>query len=130
MEKLLEKIAIRFGDNDFYNCFEGVLQTLDNAFKYHGKLPTDKKLLCVIINQLIYGHYLLFQNQFEYNEEKDGVISKRTKQYLQITPEKILINEEVDNFIRGIDWDNHGWDNHETFVMHLSKDVDSDIFSV
>jgi hypothetical protein len=54
------KIAIQFGDNDFGSCFLGVLKTLLNAYRYTETLPTDKEILCNIINELSTPCYLLF----------------------------------------------------------------------
>ena len=100
------KIAIKFGDNDFYNCFYGVLETIKNARKWNDNVTEDKKKLCKIINEISYGLYLLYQNSFEYNEEKSGNICKRTKEYLQITPDQILINDEVTKYLSEVEWDN------------------------
>jgi hypothetical protein len=112
------KIAIKFGDNDFYNCFTGVLKTLLNAYRHTGTLPTDKEQLCEIINQISYGHYLLFQNQFEYNDEGNGKLCSRTYNYLQINSSKILINDEVDKYLV----DEEDFRNGETFILDTDLD--------
>lgn len=38
------KIAIKFGDNDFYNCFYGILETIKNAESGITKLQKTKTL--------------------------------------------------------------------------------------
>lgn len=106
------KIAIKFGDNDFYNTFKGVLETLNGAYKWTDRLPVKKAELCKMINEISYGCYLLYQNQFSYNDEKQGEVCERTKRYLQITPEKILIDKEVDEYLATVEWDNS-----ETFIL-------------
>ena len=106
------KIAIRFHDNDFGITFHIVLETLLSAYDWDNKLPTNKELLLKIINEISYGCYLAGQNQFEYNEEKNGELHQKTKQYLQLQTKNILINEEVDNFLKENDWDNG-----ETFIL-------------
>ena len=111
------KIAIKFGDNDFYNCFTGVLKTLLEAYKWTDKLPTDKEKLCMIINEISYGCYLLFQNQFSYNDEKTGELCQRTKQYLMISPNQILVNEEVDAYLKS-----DAFMNSETFILDTDLD--------
>ena len=111
------KIAIKFGDNDFYNCFSGVLKTILEAYKWTESLPKDKTHLCKIINEISYGCYLLYQNQFDYNDEASGELCERTKKYLQITPERILLNEEVDEYLAKVDWDNS-----ETFILDTDLD--------
>ena len=80
------KIAILFGDNDFYNCFCGVLEAFRDAYKKNRNISQDKEQLCKIINEMSYGMYLLYQNPFQYNEEVSSEGSDRTKKYLQITP--------------------------------------------
>lgn len=100
------KIAIKFGDNDFYNCFYGILETIKNAAKWNNKITQNKEQLCKIINEISYGLYLLYQNSFKYNEEKSGNICKKTKEYLQITPDQILINEEVTKYLLEFDGSN------------------------
>lgn len=111
------KIAIKFGDNDFYNCFTGVLKTLYEAYKWQDKLPEDKEKLCKIINEISYGCYLAFQNQFSYNDEKSGEFCERTKLYLQIKPEQILLNEEVDAYLAS-----DAFMNSETFILDTFLD--------
>lgn len=120
----MKKIAIKFGDNDFGNTFFGVLQMLFDSFKYSGKLPTDKEKLCFLINELSPIAYITHQNMWEYNglEQATGLntdINKEflhTKNYLQkITPERILINEEVDTLIK--EGDEKHFFNGEIFVL-------------
>jgi hypothetical protein len=120
------KIAIKFGDNDFYNCFYGVLETIKNAIKWNDKVTTDREQLCKIINEISYGLYLLYQNSFEYNEEKSGDLHPRTKEYLKITPDQILINDEVVNYLSGIEWANS-----EVYVFDSDLDFENNtpIFS-
>lgn len=120
------KIAIKFGDNDFYNCFYGVLETIKNARKWNEKVTEDKELLCKIINEISYGTYLLYQNSFEYNEEKSGELCERTRKYLQITPDQILLNEEVTEYLKESDWDNS-----ETYIFNSDLDYENNnpIFS-
>ena len=114
------KIAIKFGDNDFYNCFTGVLRTLLEAYKWNDRLPKDKKQLSIIINEISYGCYLAFQNQFSYNEEKKlNDICERTKEYLQIKPSQILINEEVDAYLKSDEFMNS-----ETFILDTDLDYE------
>lgn len=111
------KIAIKFGDNDFYNCFYGILETIKNARKWNDKVTKNKEELCKIINEISYGLYLLYQNSFEYNEEKSGELCSRTKEYLQITPDQILIDEEVVTYLQEVEWDNS-----EVFVFDSDLD--------
>lgn len=109
------KIAIKFGDNDFHNTFIPLLETLNRAYQHTGNLPEDKSKLCFIINQLSVNMYLLFQNQYEYNgmeNVKDGLKTDENKEwihikeYFQISPETLLLNEEVDKYLSETEWDN------------------------
>jgi len=114
------KIAIKFGDNDFYHMWYGVLTVLAEAYKYSKRLPIEKTRLCIIINKLVYGCYLAFQNQFEYNNEGghgDG-------SYYQINEDQILIDHEVDEYLKET-----SWDNSETFVLSID-DYHCEIWSV
>lgn len=120
------KIAIKFGDNDFYNCFYGVLETIKNAREWNKKVTEDKELLCKIINEISYGTYLLYQNSFEYDKEKSGELCERTKKYLQITPAQILLNEEVTEYLK-----ENNWGNSETYIFNSDLDYENNnpIFS-
>ena len=111
------KIAIKFCDNDFYQCFYGVLETIKNARKWNDKVTMDKDQLCKIINEISYGIYLLYQNSFEYNEEESGNLSTKTKLYLEITSDQILLNEEVTKYLNETEWDNS-----ETFIFDSTLD--------
>ena len=113
------RIAIRFGDNDFGNTFYAVLKVLHAAFLHTGHLPEDKDKLCFLINNLSPIMYVTNQNQWEYNglENAEGTMTGeneefvRVKKYLQIKPDSILLNDEVDEYVK------KGWDNSETFIL-------------
>jgi hypothetical protein len=113
----LKKIAIRFCDNDFYFNFRGVLENLANAALEGKGLNITKEQLCFLINQLSLPMYIVFQNTFKYNNLAKDYTGhfKQIKKYLQITEEKLLINEEVDNFLIKTHWDNA-----ETFILDLT----------
>lgn len=108
---MIEKLLIKFGDNDFYNTFYALLETILHAHEYGGKLPFTKAQICLIINELSYGHYLLFQNQFDY---ADG---GNTKNYLQIDESQIYIDEEVDEFLK----ENIKSANSEWFALYTKE---------
>jgi hypothetical protein len=117
------KIAILFGDNDFYHTFYGVLEAIKNARKRNSSIIEDKVELCKIINELSYGMYRLYQNTHECDDEKN----KKTKEYLQITSEQILLNEEVTEYLKEVDWNNS-----DTFIYDSDLDYENNIsiFSV
>ena len=104
------KIAIQFGDNDFHSCFCGVLRTLLNAYRYTETLPTDKTVLKNIINGLSTSCYLLFQND---------IISDSTKEYIQISENDLLINNEVDEYMKLTQAHNS-----DTYVLDTELDYD------
>jgi hypothetical protein len=115
------KIAIKFGDNDFGNTFKPVLEVLNSAYKYSNVLPFDKEKLCFIINSLSPILYITHQNQYEYNgleEVVDGSETTnntefiKTKTYLKIKPKDILLNEEVDKYLKEVKCDNS-----ETYIL-------------
>ena len=112
----MTKIAILFHDNDFYNTFVGVLKTLGESIKYmDGKENFDKEKLTLIINDIAYSCYLLFQNDWESNEQlkKDET---HLREYLTIKEKDVLMNEEVDEYKKGTEWDNH-----ETFILEYDS---------
>lgn len=92
-------IAIHFGDNDFINTYEPLGKILLQAFR-NGSLDesTSKEKIVFIVNQLIYGVYVLFQNNCKYEEEKDFSISN-TKEYLQITTENVMLDDEAYQYL-------------------------------
>ena len=114
------KIAIKFGDNDFGNTFYAVLKLLHESFKHTGHLPTDKKKLKWLINSLSPILYVTHQNQWEYNGLQDSEDTENSKEFLhaknylteKVKEEDILINEEVDEYLKITDWDNS-----ETFIL-------------
>jgi hypothetical protein len=116
------KIAIRFGDNDFYNTFFGVLNTIGESIEWtkgcHDEMKIEstdafKKYLVGIINELSYPCFLLFQRG-------DDNIGSRThyRDYLKIDIGNLYINEEVDKFLK----DNPDGNNEQMFIY------DSDLY--
>ena len=107
------RIAIRYHDNDFYFAFLGILHTIDGAcdnarnWRDAGLSTFDKERWAEIINEMMLGMYLLWQNQMCYSCDRES-----TKKYLTIKPEYVLLNEEVDEYLSKTEWDNG-----ETFVM-------------
>ncbi len=112
------KIAIKFHDNDFYHTFYGVLEMLFNSFKHSDNLTDNKERLCFLINSLAPLAYVTYQNPWEYNGLEDAVKTEEnkefihTKNYLTITSDRILVNEEVDEYLA-----NTSWNNSETFIL-------------
>ncbi len=105
----LQHLGIRFGDNDFYYTFIGILNTLKNAvLKGHTAVPTNKKQLTTIINNMSVGHYLSHQNQFRHAGRFGDFNNhiEHLRSYLKIKPEQVFINEEVVDFLKKNDWDN------------------------
>lgn len=107
------KIAIRYADNDFINTFTPVMNCILESYRHTGEIITDKEKLCTIINEISYGMYLLFQNRFTY------IDNNNTKLYLQLTSDRIMFNEEVDEYCAKL-IDN--WDNAETVILDTDLD--------
>jgi hypothetical protein len=126
------KIAIKFGDNDFGNTFRDVLQMLLEASKWN-RLTNDKAKLLFLINQLSPIAYITHQNQWEYNglEKSNGTDTLKneeflhSKKYLQITSKQLLIDGEVDAYLKKLGKDQ--WDNGETFILNTDSE---EIYSV
>lgn len=133
----INKIAIKFGDNDFYNTLRPLLEIIkiSQTWKhYRNEIELDKTRLCWIINNLSPIIYIMFQNFWEYNgldkiEIKDTSKSsefKRIQKYLQITEDQLLINNEVDEYIQSL---KDGWDNQETHILDMVN-IEPIIYSV
>ena len=113
------KIAIKFHDNDFINTFYGVLHHLLAAYKHNDSLPTNKEHLCAIINKLSPICYVTHQNLYSYNglENCNGNLDEnehynKMVKYLQMTADRILVNEEVDQYLKEF-----AWNNSEIFIL-------------
>lgn len=122
----MNKIAIRFGDNDFGTLFTGLLRVLAEGMANSFEESTlDKTKICWLVNSLSGPLYVTLQNQWEYNglqhvsaaETTDSDYYKRTKNYLTITEDRILIDDEVDVYLSTL---MDGWDNGETFILDLT----------
>jgi len=111
------KIAIKFGDNDFINTFNPLMETLFKAWEYNGSLPNNKEQLLILINSLSFGFYMAFQNNFEYDNLNDG--NEYTRNYLQINESKLLLNDEVDSYLESLT-PYGGYDNTSTFILDTS----------
>lgn len=119
-------IAIRFGDNDFGPTFRSLLNSiaysLEEGIRLGNVFPTrDKEKIAKIISVAAIGHYRTCQNPYEYNETTPD---SQTARYLTIDAEKILLYEEVDEYLAENDWDNA-----ETFVLDMRLPPDQRIFS-
>lgn len=92
------KLAIRFGDNDFYNTFIPLLQSINSAFHNSDNFPEDKTSLLRFVNELSFPFYLLAQNQLKYNASEEEL--KRMKKYLEISEEQLLLDKEIDEYLK------------------------------
>lgn len=93
------KIAIDIGDNDFYNTFSHLMNTLLLSAKYSPEeFPRDKDNILFLINKLIVGHYFAFQNYFRYTHNQESLEQHdiHMTKYLSIDIKYLYLNEEVD----------------------------------
>lgn len=85
-------VGIKFADNDFGNAIRGFLQNIRIVLKetkaIHLSKMFEKHNFVEMYNQSIYGCYLLYQNQFEYQ-------AKINPEYLKISVNQVYFNEEV-----------------------------------
>jgi hypothetical protein len=111
------KLAIRFHDNDFHNCFCGVLQVFRDAEeiseesewkRHHAPSNLTKAQICQIINEISLGCYLIHQNRFRYGLEH----FEHIREYLKITPDRLYLDQEVPEYL-----DQVNGNNGETFVL-------------
>lgn len=112
------RIGIRFGDNDFYYTFIGILTNIDKAIEagrsYKGGLLSISKAKWVeLINEMALSSYYLWQNQFAYtNGATHEEHRERTREYLKVKPNRILLNESLDAYLEKTEGDNG-----ETFIL-------------
>lgn len=118
----VKKIAIKFGDNDFYNTFIPLLKVFLEA-EY---IPNNKEKICYLINLLSYPLYLLNQNSWKYNGLENEIElgkshhSIHIKEYLRLESNQLLLNEEVDKLIE--EGDAMHCFNGEIFVYDVDRD--------
>jgi len=101
------RVGIAFGDNDFFNTFWGVLNTLLWAYKWKGELPESKEELVEVINALTPVCYRLYQR---------GKPSKQIVEYMKVSVEEILIGNEVDEYLAASS------PNSDTFILDTDLD--------
>jgi len=116
----MKKLAIVTGDNDFYYTWNGILRSIQYASNNgNSALTSNKVKLCELINAMIPTHYLLHQNHWSYNgleKIEEGALKNKEvvdiAKYLSVVPNDLLIDEEVDRYLRDT-----RWDNGETFIF-------------
>ena len=89
---MIKSLVVIFKSVDYYSTFQNLFNTLYEANDYSGGLPYNKTQICNIINKMSYAHYLLFQNQFEYEP-------MTPEEFFKIEESQIFINDEAKNYI-------------------------------
>jgi hypothetical protein len=119
------KLAIIFHDNDFMNTFRGIMKTFLEYYRFEQEWNFTKEQIFDIINSTIYSHYLLYQNTRNDSIEE----LKHTKHYLEtlLKIEDILINKEVDKYIK-----NTTWNSSETIILdtYIDYSENNPIYSI
>lgn len=100
-------IGIIFNDNDFVPTFEAIME----FFSKLEEIPRSKSQICKIVNEIVLGFYLAYQNKFRYRNSEEEL--EKARKYLQIGEENILLDEEVSKYCE----DNQWWDNSETILL-------------
>ncbi|MEK6832669.1 MAG: hypothetical protein AABY32_01365 [Nanoarchaeota archaeon] len=130
------KIAIRFGDNDFYNTFIPLLNIIKDAYLKNNTFTEDKNKLCFIIRELASITYLTHQNHYDYNgldKIENGLETGSHKEIIfikkyfnkKITPDRILVNDEVDKYIEKCE----GGDNGDTYILEINPHREEDSYA-
>ena len=113
-----KKLAIRFGDNDFSGTFVHLLENIGQSSIPQSAISREE--LCTLINRASAGIYLIHQARWDMHRKYDWewcqVDVNKNLEYLQIKPERILLDDEVDNYIK----ERNGDDNGETFVLDMT----------
>ncbi len=86
------KIAIRFGDNDFWLTFIETLKLFNNYIKTTMKTPSKEEVVEFLNNNLT-SVYWVKQNKYEYNLDWDA------ESYLKIKRSQVFFDDEADYII-------------------------------
>lgn len=110
---VMNKLGIKFGDNDFYATIVPFLEQLQKNSDWI-KLK-DKEKLAFVINESLFAFYVTRQNLCSYNglEKLDEEYIKHMKDYLTVSPKNILLDKEIAAYLT----QNDGWCNGEFFVI-------------
>lgn len=125
MENKIEKIGIRFSDNDFATVIETFLELIGNGYKRNGKIELSKEDITNIFNSIAGNLYWLVQDSKTYNLSMDYVKQFPDYDYLTITEKNVFINEEVEEYISKLQKYGGGpWDNGEFQWVELLEGKD------
>lgn len=102
----MNAILIQFGDNNFSSIWANVLRIAISDSDFF-KIK-DKKKLAFMFSHAAFGIYVLCKNRCQYNglETYDHKRIIQTQNYLTISEENILLDEEVNEFLEKVYWDN------------------------
>jgi len=95
----MKKLAINFANNHSFSCYYALMKTFLFAYDFTKSIPYNKKIICLIVNELIYGYYLLIEGCEEQNSE--------IKLSFKIEPDNVYIDDEVDQILKTNDDCNH-----------------------
>lgn len=90
----MKKLAINFMDNDFHRTIKNIGNLFLHYYNLNGEFRFDKSQTIKLWNELSYGIYLLYQNEFRYFDSNEQSL----RGYLKIDDSNIFIDDEVDNF--------------------------------
>ena len=93
---MIYRIAVEFGDNDFWSCFNVLGSLLVSDARLSNLVIEDKKKLATAFSAILQSAYWLVQNGGTYG---DAPPDDMKYPYLTIRPESIFLNEEVDAFL-------------------------------
>jgi hypothetical protein len=91
----MKTLGISFADNDFGVTFREVLFIIQRNFTEADLSKLTEDQICNMINELVYGVYLVAQSQFKYKDKNPEFI----KNYLKIDFNRILFDDEVDRIL-------------------------------
>jgi len=109
------KLGIVFNDNDFHNAIVGFLRTLHDGLMWNCDDVAEwltKEMIADIFNSSIWGIYCLYQRRYldfqGWKPHEDEEHAQRTRKWLQIKPEHVLFDEEVDEHVKNLKEKNWG----------------------
>jgi hypothetical protein len=130
------RIAILFHDCDMTSTYEALLHLLVYSFEYTLResdnpfLKNDKENALKVINKALLPIHRIAQDPYGSDNSMlahKGVLwsDEFMTDYLEIKPDKLLLGEEVDEYVKDT-----SWNNGEDYILDMRLPKDQRIFRI
>lgn len=105
------RIAINFGDNDFYNTLMPFIKIIMDAVQWNPYLEQKltKEHIVELFNNMAFSLYRMFQNSWEHSIDYE----ESTEKHLKINVNDVYIGDEIDEKFKTV----NSWANHAFFYV-------------